>query len=253
MFLLFRTPTEVIMLSLILVCTYIVRGGVECVARINELLFPILFIPFIVVMLFGISNLDFSNLLPVFQTPLDKALSALPSVMFSYGGIEIALFYIGFMKDPGKAYRPAMIAVLFIIFILVMVTAFCIAAFGAKTTAQYVWPLASYIRAISLPGLFIERLDGVILSLWILTVFTTIVSSYFAVSYSISKAVGTREQRQYILPLSILIYYLALQPDSLVELYEWGGMIFPYAIAAFLYAAPLLLLLVARARRLGVH
>ncbi|HYF84097.1 MAG TPA: endospore germination permease [Clostridia bacterium] len=252
-FLLFRTPTEVIMLSLILVCTYIVRGGVECIARINELIFPILFIPFFIVLFFGLPLMDFSNLLPVLQTPADKMLTAIPSLIFSFGGIELALFYIGFMKNPRKAYKPAIIAVLFITLFLVMVTVFCIATFGKNATTQFLWPLVNYIRAISLPGLFIERLDGVILSLWMLTVFTTIVSAYFIVSYSISKVVGTKEQKQYVLPLAIIIYYLALQPDSLAELYEWGAAIFPYAITSFLYAVPIILLLIAKLRKLGVR
>ncbi len=253
MFLLFRTPTEVIMLSLILVCTYIVRGGAECIGRINELVFPIIILPFFLVMLFGLPVMDFSNLLPVFQMTPDKMATAVPAMLFSYGGIELALFYIGFMKDPRKAYKPGMYAVLFITFFMTMITAFCIAAFGPEATKQFLWPLVSYIRAINLPGLFIERLDGVMLTLWMLTVFTTIVSAYFVVGYSISKIAGTKEQKQYILPLSIVIYYLALQPDSLAALYSWGSRIFPYAITAFLYVVPIMLLVVARLRKLGVR
>lgn len=253
MFLLFRTPTEVIMLSLILVCTYIVRGGAECIARINELIFPILFIPFLIMIMFGFPNMDFSNLRPVLQTPPGKMLAAVPKMIFSFGGIEIALFYIGFMKDPKKAYKPSIIAVLFITLFLLVVTVFCIAVFGPKAITQFIWPLVSFIRTISLPGLFIERLDGVILSLWILTVFTTDVSAYYVVSCSISKVLGTKEQKQYVLPLAMIIYYLALQPDSLAELYEWGSMIFPYAITAFLYVVPIVLLLIAKLRKLGVR
>lgn len=252
MFLLFRTPTEVIMLSLILVCTYIVRGGAECIGRINELTFPIIFIPFFIVLAFGLPNLDYSNLLPVFQTPAAKMAAAVPSLLFSYGGIELSLFYIGFMKNPKKAYKPAVFAVLFITMFLTVITVLCMAAFGPEATQQFLWPLVSYIRAISLPGLFIERLDGVILSLWMLTVFTTMVSSYFVVGYAISRVVGTKEQKQYILPLSIVIYYLALQPDSLATLYTWGGRVFSYAIPFFLYAVPVSLLIITKVRRLGV-
>jgi len=252
MFLLFRTPTEVIMLSLILVCTYAVRGGVECVARINELIFPILFIPFFIVLLFGFPVMDFSNLLPVLQTPPDKVLASIPRMIFSYGGIELALYYIGFMKEPGKAYKPLIISVIFILLFFVMITVFCIAAFGAKAVTKIIWPLAAYIRTVSLPGVFLERLDGVILSLWVLTVFTTIVSVLFIVSYSISKVAGTKEQKQFVLPLVMIIYYLALQPESLAELYEWGNLIFPYAVAAFMYVVPAALLLTAKLRKMGV-
>lgn len=252
MFLLFRTPTEVIMLSLILVCTYIVRGGIECVARIDELLFPILFIPFLIIMLFGFPIMDFSNLRPVLQTPAGKVFTSIPRMIFSFVGIELALYYIGFMKDPKKAYKPLILSVLFLIFFFTMIIVFCIAAFGTKIITKIVWPLVAYIRLISIPGVFLERLDGVILSLWVLTVFTTIVSVLFIVSYSISKMAGTKEHKQFVLPLVIIVYYFALQPGSLAELYEWGRLIFPYTAAVFMYAVPVVLLLTAKLRKLGV-
>jgi len=251
MFLLYRTPAEVIMLSLILVCTYVVRGGVECVARINEIIFPIVIIPLVLIMLFGIPLMDFSNLLPVLQTPPGKLAMALPYTAFSFGGIEVALFYIGFMKEPKKALRPLVMAVAFITFFFLVVVVSCVATFGVKTTPKLIWPLVNFLRAINLPGLFVERLEGVILPLWMMTVFTTMVSAYFILSYSISKLVGTREQKQYVLPLVILIYYLALQPDSLAQLYQWGSLVFPVAIYLHLFILPVVLLIVAKLRKRG--
>jgi spore germination protein len=204
-------------------------------------------------MLFGVPIMDFSNLLPFFQTSPAKLMTGVPQMLFTFGGIEVALFYIGFMKKPKKAYKPAIIAVTFITFFMVVVTVFCIAAFGKNATTNFIWPLVNYIRSISLPGLFIERLDGVILSLWMLTVFSTIVTSYFIVSYSMSKIAGTKEQKEYVLPLAIPIYYFALQPDSLSQLYKWGGLIFPYTITFFLFVTPSILLLISKLRKLGVH
>jgi len=252
MFVLFRTPTEIIMLSLILVCTYIVRSGVECVARINELIFPILFIPFLILMAFGLPSADFSNLRPFLQASPVRMLSAMPALAINYAGIELALFYIGFMENPKKAYKPAIAAVLFITFFLTIVTALCIAAFGQNMTAYFLWPLMSYIRLISMPGLFVEHLQGIMLSLWMLSVFTNIVSVYFVMSYSISKIAGTKEQKQYVLPLAMVIYYFALQPDSLVSHYELAKAVLPYFIILFLYVVPVILLLIAKLRKLEV-
>ncbi len=252
MFLLFRTPTEIIILSLLLVCTYIVRGGVECIGRINELIFPLLFIPFFLILLPGFNLLHFDNLLPLFQDIPKKLLMALPLTAYNFGGIEIALFYIGFMREPKKAYKPLILAISFITLFFAMITVLCIGAFGVNYVPELIWPLVNYVRAINLPGLFIERLDGIILSLWIMTVFTTLVTLYFVVSYSLSKVFNTREQKQYVLPLVVVIYYLSLQPDSLAQLLKWGDLLFPYATPFFLYIAPLLFLVIAILRKKGV-
>jgi spore germination protein len=252
MFLLFRTPTEIIMISLLLVCTYVVRGGVECVARLNELLFPIIFIPFILILLPGLGILDFSNLMPILQTPPEKYLKAIPISAYNFGGFELMLFYIGFMKKPKKAYKAAAFALAFVTLFFTFVTVVCIAAFGQKPTQLYIWPLMTYIRNIDLPGLFIDRLDGIVLSLWIMTVFTTLISVYFIASYSLSKILGTKEQKQYVLPLTIVAYYIALQPDSLVQLLQWGNKFFPYATPFMMYGLPLFLLMIALLRKKGV-
>lgn len=252
MFLLFRTPTEIIILSLILVCTYVVRGGVECIGRINELIFPMLFIPFFLMLLPGVNLLHFDNLLPMFQDIPKKLLMALPLTAYNFVGIELALFYIGFMKEPQKAYKPMILSICFITLFFAVITVICIAAFGTEYVPKLIWPLVNYVRAINLPGLFIERLDGILLSLWIMTIFTTIVTVYFVITYSLAKIFNTREQKQYVLPMVVVIYYLSLQPDSLAQLFKWGGLFFPFATPFFLYFVPLFFLLIARIRKKGV-
>jgi spore germination protein len=252
MFLLPRTPTEVIIFALILVCVYVVRGGVESVARVAEVTFPILFIPFFLVLIPGLPRLDLTNLLPFGNDIGAKFVRMIPHAPHAFRGIEFILFYIGFMERPQKAYKPVTWALVFITFFYTLVSVIGISAFGVKSAAKTIWPLLNYIRNINIPGLFLERLDGVILSIWVITVFTTIILGFYIVTYSASKILNTKEQKQFALPLMIFIYYLALQPASLAELYMWGDWIFKYVNSIFMYIVPIVALLIAAIRRLGV-
>lgn len=252
MFLLQRTPSEIIILSLILVCVYVVRGGVESVGRLVEITFPILFIPFFLVLIPGLPNTDISNLLPFGSDILTKLQRMLPSAPRAFRGIEYILFYIGFMEKPQKAYKPVAWGLIFVTGFYTLVSIIGLSAFGVKSATKAIWPLLLYIRNISIPGLFIERLDGIILSLWVITVFTTIVTGFFIVTYSLSEIFNTKEQKQYALPLMIVIYYLALQPAGLAELYQWGDWIFKYISSTFIYIVPIVVLMIAAVRRLGV-
>lgn len=252
MFLLPRTPTEIIIFSLILVCVYVVRGGVESVARIAEITFPILFIPFFLVLIPGLPNLDLTNLLPIGSEIGTKITRMIPHAPHAFRGIEYILFYIGFMDKPQKSYKPVAWALIFVTAFYTLISIIGISAFGAKAATKDIWPLLVYIRNINIPGLFIERLDGVILSLWVITVFTTIITGFYIVTYSISKIFNTKEQKQFALPVMILIYYLALQPASLAELYKWGDWIFKYVSSIFIYIVPAIALLIAAMRRMGV-
>ena len=252
MFLLPRTPTEIIIFALILVCVYVVRGGVESVARIAEITFPILFIPFFLVLIPGLPSLDFTNLLPFGSDIGTKISRMIPHAPHAFRGIEYILFYIGFIERPQKAYKPVAWALIFVTGFYTLVSIIGISAFGAKSATKAIWPLLIYIRNINIPGLFIERLDGIILSIWSITVFTTLIIGFYIVTYSISKIFNTKEQKQFALPVMIFIYYLALQPASLAELYKWGDWIFKYVNSTFMYIVPAVALLIASIRRLGV-
>lgn len=252
MFLLPRTPTEIIMITLIFTCVYVVRGGVECVARIVEFTFPILFIPFILILLPGVRELDASNIFPLFINLPEKFVKMMPTAQHAFFGTEYILFYIGFMRKPQKAYVPVTIALGFSTFFYMIISLIGIMSFGGLKAPKSIWPLLSYIRNINIPGLFIERLDGITLALWVITVFTTIITGYFIVSYSISKILATKEHKQFVLPTMIVIFYLALQADGLAQLYDWGYFIFKYISGIFMYIIPIILLFIAYIRRLGV-
>ncbi len=244
MFLLPRTPTEIIMLTLILTCVYVVRGGVECVGRIVEITFPLVFIPFFLILLAGITNLELTNIFPLFRDMPNKFINMAPDIPHAFFGIEYLLFYIGFMGKPQKAYKPVTLGLLFVTGFYVLITFIGITAFGADAVPKYIWPLLSYIRDINIPGLFLERLDGVALAIWVITVFTTIITGYFIISYSFSKVIGTKEHKQYVLPMVTVIFYLALQPDGLAQLYDWGNIMFKYVSGVFMYLLPILLLII---------
>lgn len=252
MFLLPMTPTEVIIFALVLVCAYVVRGGVECVARLCEVTFPLLFIPFFLVLIPGLPGLDLTNLLPIGTDLGIKFQRFLPHTTHAFRGIEYILFYIGFMERPQKAFKPVGWALIFITGFYTLISIIGISAFGAKSATKTIWPLLSYIRNINIPGLFIERLDGIILAIWVITVFTTVITGFYIITYSFSKVMNTKEQKQFALPLVIFIYYLALQPDGLAELYKWGDWVFKYVSAVFIYVIPVAAFALAAIRRLGV-
>jgi spore germination protein len=252
MFLLPRTPTEIIMLALILVSVYVVRGGVEVVARIVEILFPILFIPFFLIILAGASNLDLTRLLPIGRDFSSKFTQLVVHAPHAFSGIEYILFYLGFVNKPHKAFKPVAWGIIFVTFFYTLVSVIGITSLGQKAASVSIWPLLVYIRNISLPELFLERLDGITLSLWVMTVFTTIVTGYYIVSYSLSEILNTKEQKQFAAPLLIIIYYFALQPASLAELYSWGDLMYKYVSSVFIYIIPVVMLIIAALRRLGV-
>lgn len=251
MFLLTDTPSEVIMLCMILTSTYAVRGGVECIGRTAELFFPLLFIPFFLLLLPGLTDMDFSNLLPVFYGFQKKLTDAIPTMALSLAGYETLLFYIGFMKEPKKAYKYASFGMIYVIVFYMITTGLCISKFGVEWNKKMVWPVLGYVRSINLPGLFIERLDGVMLGIWILAIYTTIIILYFSLTFSLSKIFGTKEQKQYALLVVPAIYFAALTPQNPAQILEMPVYVNQFVGNVLKILVPLLLLLIALIRKKG--
>ena len=140
-FLLFRTPSEVVILSMILISTYAVRGGVECIARVMEIFFPLLFIPLILILIPGVTDIEISNMMPVFYNLSSKIFISIPALAISFAGYELLLYYVGFMENPKKAYKSANIGLIFITITYVIITILCLTVFGVNLLRESIWPL----------------------------------------------------------------------------------------------------------------
>lgn len=251
LFLLTEAPVELIILCMILTSTYAVRGGVECIGRISELFFPLLFIPFAFMLLPGLTDVDFSNLLPVFYGFEKKLLKTLPGLALSFAGFETLLIYMGFMKEPRKTYKYALWGLAFVTVSYVIIAGLCISKFGIEWTKKMVWPVLGYVRSINLPGLFIERLDGVMLGIWILAIYSTVIILYFALTFSLSKVFATREQKQYALPLVPFIYLFSLIPLNPSEILKMPVYVNQYLGIVMYFIVPSFLLLMSLIRKKG--
>jgi len=249
-FLLLRTPSEVIILSIILVSTYAVRGGVECVARLMEIFFPLLFIPLLLILIPGAAAVEISNIMPIFYHIKSRILVSIPMMSLSFAGYELLLYYVGFMENPKKAYLGVNLGLIFITIIYMIITILCLTMFGVNMLKESTWPLLNYVRNINLPGLFLERLDAIMLAIWLFTVYTTIVSLYFVLTYSISKILNTKEQKQFALPLVPLIYFLALIPDNAAQIDKISEVFFTYFGILIIAVVPIILLIIAWIRKL---
>lgn len=251
-FLLPRTPIEVIIMTFLIASAYLVRKGLEGIARFYEIISLIKFIPFFLALLAGASQVDFTNLLPIFQASPLRMASGTLQIIFSFLGFEILFLFLPYVSDRGNIKKSLIISVSIIIMIYLFTVFFVIASFGSEEVKLLMWPLMAYIKSVQVPGAFIEQLEGVIMTIWVLFIYTTMSTMCFSASFTINRLLKTQEQRIYAVAILPLIYFLSLLPDNPPQLYDWLSIVAVYlgnAIALFL---PILLLLLAKIRKKGV-
>lgn len=249
MFLLYYTPLEIVIITMLLSGLYIVRHGIEPIARLNEIMLPVFVFTTILVLLPTLKDIDFTNLLP-FKMPLMAFLKGTVYTAFLFVGFESMLFLVPFLKKPQASSKYTIYAVGIAGILNLMLVILSITVFGARENTHLVWPVISLIKIISVPGFFIENLEGVIIGVWTLSVFTTIDTVLYIMSLGLSRAAGTNEHSYVALVLLPITYMIAMSPADLVQTFAMLRIVSFYGAAILTVIIPLLLMLMAKIRNM---
>lgn len=246
-----RTPIEIIIASMLLICSYLVRKGYECRGRLGEILFFIVLIPIIFIFIFVLPDTDFGNLKPVFTTSLPQILKGSYYLSFTYVSIELLLMVGPLINYPQKIGRVSFNSIFLVGILNIISVIISIGVFGVVGTQNQIWPVMVLMQVVEIPGAFIERQEALMMIFWVLSVFSFISAGLYFISLIITRIIKAEEQRFLVLPLVPIIYFVSLLPDNIVETANWVLFIRNYFRILFLFPIPLILLVVARLRKLG--
>lgn len=252
MYLLPNTPIEIIIITFLITTIYLVRSGLEGIVRFYEIIIFIMFIPYFIALFTGTSNLDYSNILPSFQIPPISILTGTLQVIFSFIGFEAVFLFIPFVSDRKNMKKTLIIVMSIITFIYLISTIIVLASFGSHEIQTLIWPLMAYIKSIQVPGAFIEQLEGVIMTIWVLFIFTTLGTIYFSPAFLLTRLTKTKEHKIFVIALLPIIYILSLQPDNVAQIYDWLGVFSMYAGTLVVIIIPIFLLILAKIRKKGL-
>jgi len=215
-FMLENTPREFIIISQMLLTVYLIRHGIEPTARIAEILFPILIVPIFAMYMMAIPKADFTELLPVFNTPIKSMAMGSLNTMFSFFGIEVLLMLGPYLQRPDKIYWTMFVSVGVATLIYLLVVIITFAGIGVENTKTLIWPGITIIRMITAPGRIFERLDALAMALWTIASFTTASSFYLTGAITSYHLTGAREFKFFIAILFPWIYFIAALPPNVI-------------------------------------
>ncbi|WP_446898283.1 Ger(x)C family spore germination protein [Clostridium sp. LBM24168] len=225
MYLLEKTPTEFILIVTIFTAIYLVRSGLESLIKFNEISFWIMFVPIIIIFLFTLNKAQFSNILPVFNNSPYKYLEALKSTIYSFSGIEIIYIIVPFIKGKSSVVKTAGKSILFITLFYVSVVILSLAIFSKNQTNILLWPTITMIKSISINGMFIERWEGAVMAMWVMFYFTTLSNIYYFSSDILKDMFKLKSVDVPSIILGIAIYLIAIYPQNIAVLYNFGNKI----------------------------
>jgi len=173
---LIKTPVWALCLLFLLVVYYAVIKRLKVIARICEIYGLIIIIGYITIHLALFTQGKLINLKPFFVTEnIQEYLKGTLVTIFPFLGIEI-LTIISFNKKKNNKrifkYTAFMVGFIGILYILIVES--CISIMGVDGIVNYKDALFATIRKVDIKSLqFLERIDGIFLIVWIMSMFCT--------------------------------------------------------------------------------
>jgi len=220
-FMLVDTPRKFIIFSMLLVSVYLIRHGIEPIARMGEILLPILIVPVFAMYFTALPKADFSELLPFLDTPVKNLAFGTVQALYSFFGFEILLMAGPYMRSPGRVLWALFAAIGSITLIYLFIVIIIFASIGVEDTRILMWPAMSIIRTIMAPGGVFERLDALAMALWTIASFTTLNGMYYAGTLAAAHLARAREFKFFVTILLPWIYLISTIPENPLDTMRW--------------------------------
>ena len=174
----------VVLLVIMAVCAYALSGGVECRARVYEVVFFFVLIPLAAMLLFAISDVRLDYLMIKDRVGVDFGIADIFAGAYYVFAASISVFNILFVRErTASQIRWSVSKAIFTYAgILFLLYAVLLGSFGKYSLSEIEFPAVVLMSDVQIKGSFFKRADALMLSVWFFTLFSVLIMSlYYAV------------------------------------------------------------------------
>jgi spore germination protein KB len=245
---LLHTPLFFVMGIMILVCSFAVRGGVEVIGRLAEMIVPIVIILIVFNITLLIPDMEVANMLPIMEKGMMPSFKGAMIPQGWFSEFVLIAFLLPYVADRNKGKKWGMISVTAVMLTLSLVNIAVLFILGGITD-RFTYPAMSAVRYISIAD-FLEHLEAVVMALWVAGVFLKIAVFYYALVLGTAQWLNLPDYRPIVFPMGFLMLLFAVwSAPNLMELTRFLGSTSPFYRISIQVGIPLLLLLIAKWRK----
>lgn len=173
-----------VLLVIMAVCAYALSGGVECRARVYEVVFFFVLIPLAAMLLFAISDVRLDYLMIKDRVGVDFGIADIFAGAYYVFAASISVFNILFVRERSVSQIRGSVSKAIITYagILFLLYAVLLGSFGKYSLSEIEFPAVVLMSDVQIKGSFFKRADALMLSVWFFTLFSVLnMSLYYAV------------------------------------------------------------------------
>lgn len=237
-----RTPMIVIIGSMVLVCSFAVRGGVEVIARAAQIFVPVYLMTLVLFVLL-LADLHPENMLPIMEHGMMPAIKGAIQPSLWFGQIFISSMLLPYLTDQKKGRKWSILLVFFCMSIMVFINIVCLMLLG-ETVTTYSYPVFLAFRYISV-ATFFEHLEVFAIVIWVSGVFIKLSIFYYVLTLGTAQWLHLSDYRPIVFPIGLLMIQFGIWVSPNVqEMNKFIGTIIPFLESSIFTLLPALLLMI---------
>jgi spore germination protein (amino acid permease) len=204
-------PTWFPTLLILLLIYYAVSGGFRVI--VGLCFFEVMMSLWIVVTLFfPLKYANFGNLSLIPTHSFSEIWAATQIMAFSYIGFETVLVYYPFIKDGQRSRVYAYLGNAVTVLLYLFVTLICFVFFSEEQLTRTIWPYLTVAKVISFS--MIQRVEFVIISLWVLVVIPNLILYLWCASRLAKQLFKVKQKYPLFLFMAIVLAVSQIVEDS---------------------------------------
>jgi spore germination protein (amino acid permease) len=243
---LFETPSWVIILIMALTGAYFISSSPREIARFFTIVTPLLLILFGFI-LYAYTGVHPLYILPIGEMGMRTIFKGSQDAVVALLGFDAALVFLAYTEgERSKKIKVISYASLCVTILYAFIVFTTYMYFNPEEIIIVPEPVLYMLKAFSFS--IIERTDLIFLSVWTISVVTSFISYFFFAAKGVQKLFGLKNNKKSAPYLAIICTLIAVIPNDKLEVSTWNKYI---SLTSLLFCAlfPILLLIIAVIRK----
>ena len=239
-----NTPITYIMLFFVIGIIIANKLGLPSIIKINIIIVGLILITAIIIFIAPVSYFNFSNLFPIFGNGVNETFFSGLTNLFAFTGIGYLYFIMPFLNKPENFKKIALTSTIISSVYLLLSVISLIGLFSYLTTSKDIFSIVLLTKVINLGG-FLERIDAILMLVWILSFLTYLSFILYFTLYTYKKITNLKDQNGVLYLFTALIFGLALLPQNVIKINFLDNELLKFLTIPFVFILPLIIFILA--------
>lgn len=241
------TPPSFLIAAFLLVVIAMAYVGLEGIARVANLFFPMVMGGLVLILLLSIPNYDFNFLKPYLGYGLRETIITGMIRASAYDEIIFLAIIINSIHGLKKFKKVGLSSLILTGLVFSTCLACILAAFQFTVGSEHLSGMFQLSRVIYLTR-FLQRVEAIFLIIWVVTSVVMVSFIFYITLSSYCRAFNISNHRPLILPFAFLTFLVAMFPDNIAEVLEIHVKVLREFSSLILFSIPVMVLVIALIR-----